>query len=700
MSESTAPLPAACRDAITSAGSATPPSLSKLESMRAFFSGVAAAAIAVSGSLSAAANPDRTAKLRQLFVSAAAETDATRYAARRRELDDYILAPYLDYARLRRDIRTVDADQARRFLEAEATTQLGEQFRSEYLAELARRRAWPDFVAFDQSPAGTGVALRCHRVRALLATGRSRAARKEFVAIWPTGRSLPDACDIPVAEARNRGWLGSELIWQRLRLAVEMRNAGLATYLARQLPADQRADAERLARSTSDPEGSLKQASAWPDGPLYREAAAQALRLRARADIASALDHWRQLAPRFAFVPDERAAILHDLALYAAVSYRPDAEDWFLRVPVEARSEQLADWQLRAALAAEDWTAVLKIVDGLPAPLAAESRTRYWRARALDETRQGADARAAYAALAREANFHGFLAADRMTMPYAICPKEIVPDPGRTAALRARLDVARALELHAIGWRVEANRAWEHARQSVGDTDRLQMVLLASEQGWHDRAVFTLNSGDDLRHYSLRFPVAERETVLRESAANGLEPAWAYALIRAESAWQPDARSSANAYGLMQLLPSTGQRMARQLGMNWRGPSTLLDPQTNIRLGTRYLAQQAEQFEGSPWLASAAYNAGPKPVRRWLTERESLPADVFIETIPYRETREYVARVLAFSVIYDWRLNGKARPLSERLPDPGRRYVGGGSGKASGKVAARPVVCPAGAVTG
>jgi soluble lytic murein transglycosylase len=662
--------------------------------MRAFFTGAVALVIAISGSLSMAGNPDRTAKFRQLFVAAAAETDATRYAARRRELDDYILAPYLDYARLRRDIRNVDADDARRFLEAESTTQLGEQFRSEYLAELARRRAWPEFVAFDRGLTGAGVALRCHRVRALLATGRGEAARQEFLAIWPTGSSLPDACDIPVAEARNRGWLGSELLWKRLRLAVEMRNAGLATYLARQLPADERADAERLARATADPEASLKAAAGWPDGPRYREAASRALELRARADVASAIGHWRQLAPRFAFAPDERAAILHDLALYAAVDYRADAEDWFLRVPVEARSEQLADWQLRAALAAEDWAAVLKIADGLPAPLAAEARTRYWRARALDETRRGADARAGYAALALEANFHGFLAADRLTMPYTICPKEIVPDPGRTAVLRSRLDVARALELHAIGWRVEANRAWEHARQAVGDADRLQMVLLASEQGWHDRAVFTLNSGDDLRHYSLRFPVAERETVLRESAANGLEPAWAYALIRAESAWQPDARSPANAYGLMQLLPSTGQRMARQLGMNWRGPRTLLDPEKNIRLGTRYLAQQAEQFEGSPWLASAAYNAGPRPVRRWLNERESLPADVFIETIPYRETREYVARVLAFSVIYDWRLNGTARPLSDRLPDPGQRYVG--SGKAPGGGAPRPVVCPAG----
>ncbi len=669
--------------------------VSKLAVMRVFLSGVAAFAVVVLASSSSAAKSDRTAEYRQVFASATAETDAARYAVSRRELDGYVLAPYVDYTRLRRDMRAVSDKAARRFLDAESTTQLGEQFRREYLAELARRRDWAAFTALDSNLPAVADTLRCNRVHALLATGRSDAARNELLALWPTGQSLPDACDEPIAAARSRGWLGSELIWQRLRLAVAAQNSGLANYLARLLPETERADAERLARATSDPEASLKLAASWPDSALYREAAAFALKRRARADIDSAIAHWRLLAPRFAFVPDERTAILRDLALYAAVSYRADAGDWFLRVPLEARSEQLVDWQLRAALAAEDWAAVLKIVDGLPSPLGDASRTRYWRARALDKASRDAEARAGYATLALEANFHGFLAADQLAMPYAICPKEVASDPARMAALRAQVDVARALELHAVGWRVEANRAWDHARKSLADADRLQLVLLASAQGWHDRVVFALNSGDDLRHYTLRFPVAERETVERESAANGLDPAWAYALIRAESAWQPDVRSHANAYGLMQLLPSTGKRMARQLGLNWRGTSMLLDPETNIRLGTRYLAQQAEQFQGSPWLASAAYNAGPTPVQRWLAERESLPADIFIETIPYGETRDYVARVLAFSVIYDWRLNGKARPLSARLPDPGRRPGGGRTNESSSGVALRPVVCPA-----
>lgn len=637
------------------------------------------------------ADGERLAGDRQAFLAAAAlqKTDPAAYAALRLKLDGYVLAPYLDHAALERDLRTLDAGAARRFLANESTTQLGRQFRNEFLVELARRGDWPGFVTFDDPAVATSVALRCARVRALLATGQGEAARTGLLQVWPTGQSLPDACDEPVAAARARGWLPAGVVWQRLRLAVEAGNAGLASYLLKLLPEDERADAERLTRALTNPPATLEAAARWPDRAPQREAVSRALQRQARADVASAIAHWQQLAPRFSFSPEERVAILQALSLQAAVAYRADATRWFGQLPVEARTEQLMDWQLRAALAGLDWATVLEVADGLPAPLANTPRPRYWRARALAGLQRDDEARAVYGTLAGEANFHGFLAADRLDAPYAICPLEIAPEPDRAAALRARTDVARALELHAIGWRTEANRAWDFARAPLDDADRRQLALLASEQGWHDRVAFALNAGDDLRHYALRFPLAERETVEQEARRNGLDPSWAFAIIRAESAWQPDVRSAANALGLMQLLPGTGQQMARQLGMDWQGTRMLLDPGTNIRLGTRYLAQQADRFEGSTWLASAAYNAGPTPVKRWLAERGTLPADVFIETIPYRETRDYVTRVAAFSVIYDWRRNGEVQPLSGRLGVP----AGPGAGKpvATGP---RQVTCP------
>ncbi len=178
---------------------------------------------------------------------------------------------------------------------------------------------------------------------------------------------------------------------------------------------------------------------------------------------------------------------------------------------------------------------------------------------------------------------------------------------------------------------------------------------MAAERGWHDRAVYALNRGEDLHYYDLRFPLARRTDIVRDARSAGIDPTWAYAIIRAESAWTTDARSGADAFGLMQLLPGTAKHLAKQLGVSFSGASALFDPDLNIRLGTQYLGKMALRYDGSPWLASAAYNAGSDPVGRWIDARDSLDPDFFIETIPYKETREYVARVLAFAVIYDWR---------------------------------------------
>jgi len=128
-----------------------------------------------------------------------------------------------------------------------------------------------------------------------------------------------------------------------------------------------------------------------------------------------------------------------------------------------------------------------------------------------------------------------------------------------------------------------------------------------------------------------------------------------------------EAHSAANARGLMQLVPATGKALARELGVHWGGAATLFQPLTNITLGTAYLRAMLDRFGGEPVLATVAYNAGPTPATRWRDERPRADIDLWIETIPYKETRDYVARVFAFSVIYDWRLNGDALPLSARL---------------------------------
>jgi soluble lytic murein transglycosylase len=161
-------------------------------------------------------------------------------------------------------------------------------------------------------------------------------------------------------------------------------------------------------------------------------------------------------------------------------------------------------------------------------------------------------------------------------------------------------------------------------------------------------------------------------------------------LMRTESAMAEDAVSSANARGLMQLLPATAAQLARRHGQSYRGSEQLMQARDNIVFGTTFLRELMDKFGNNQVLVSGAYNAGPRAVKRWL---ETLPNDdptIWIETLPYYETRDYIPRVLAFATVYDWRLQKPVQRISSRMPALNSATMGSGAG--SGDVAA--VVCP------
>jgi soluble lytic murein transglycosylase len=152
-------------------------------------------------------------------------------------------------------------------------------------------------------------------------------------------------------------------------------------------------------------------------------------------------------------------------------------------------------------------------------------------------------------------------------------------------------------------------------------------------------------------------------------------------VIRQESAFNKDARSHAGAMGLMQLMPKTGRVTARKYDIPLASTRKLFEPDKNISIGSAYLKQVMEQYDNSIVLASAAYNAGPHRVRRWLPESGSRRADSWIALIPFTETRKYVQRVLAYAAIYDWRMQRRITPLQKHMPDvmPRAYYEGSAS---------------------
>ena len=588
--------------------------------------------------------------------------------------------PWIEYARLSRDLDRADPAEVRAFLQRHDGQAVAAALRPLWLASLSRRKQWADLLA-DWRPV-EDVALRCARLTALHELGRHGPDwNREAQAIWRTGESLPDACDPVIAALERRGGLDEALRWERFDLAVAAGQPGVMRAIARGLPHARRGLAEDYAAFVLAPH---PRAAQWPRDARSRKVAAAGLARLARNDPDAAERQLAQLAPALGLDEAERGQVLYQVALWTVASYLPDSARRLQAVPDAAYDERLHEWRVREAMARGDWKAALAALQKMPPKQRADPRWQWFEARMLEKTGQAAQARELLAQAARTATFHGFLAADRLGLPYALCPWK----PEEPAALRAEVArdpaLVRALALYRIdqaGW---ATREWNEAVGRFDDVRRRIAVALAQEQGWFDRAVFSLGrTPDELRLYELRFPLHHDADIRAAAARNGLDPAWIAAEIRAESIFNPKARSPANARGLMQLLPGTAAAVARRTGLPYAGADSLYDPAVNIALGSAYLREMEDKY-GATYQAIAAYNAGPTPVARWLAQRPSHDPDLWIETISYKETRDYVARVLAFSVIYDWRLNGDALPLGERM-------LGRTSGKRKG------FACPAAA---
>jgi len=588
-------------------------------------------------------------------------------AAQAAALSRHPLYGWLEYANLRRTIDTVSTAQAQDFLKRYNGQAVASSFRSVWLPAVARRQDWPTLLA-NWAPTDN-VGLRCAQLNARQATGKADAQWvSDAQAIWrSTGKSLPDACDPVFAVLDAKGGMSAELRWERIDAAADAQEPAVMRSAARGLPAADLALANTYAAFVDKPNAS---ALNWPRNERSRRIATDGLSKLAKADPDATEQQLPQYANALQLSPAQQAAVKYQIALWTVASYGPDSARRLNAVPDSAYDERLHEWRAREAMSRGDWPATLAAIRKMGPTQRADSRWRYFEARMLEKTGKRAEAQPLYREAARAATFHGFLAADQLGQStYTLCPVE--PNDSKQAQATVARDpaIVRAMELFRIertGWAVAE---WNDALTRFDTSQRRIAVEVARDNGWFDRAVFSLGkTPDEQRLYSLRFPLHHDEAIRRESARNAIDPAWVAAEIRAESIFNPKARSPANAMGLMQVLPATGASVARTIGLNnYGGAASLYDADTNIAIGTAYLRQLMNKYEGLPYVTIAAYNAGPTPTARWQSQRPGFDPDIWIETISYKETREYVARILAFSVIYDWRLNGDALPVTDRM---------------------------------
>jgi soluble lytic murein transglycosylase len=607
-------------------------------------------------------------QLARIRAAIAAAEAGTFDAAANADLARHPLYGWVEYAGLRRELASLDRARADAFLARYGGQAVGDAFRAQWLAEATRRQDW---AAVDAAwkPSIKDVGLRCSELQARAALGRTDADwTQQAQSIWrESAESLPSQCDPVFAALDARGGLTTELRWARLDKAAEAWQPAVMRAASKGLPEPDAALANDYAAFV---ESLNDRALSWPKTERSRRIASYGLARYAKSVPQDAQAQLDRFGPALGFTDVERGRVLYQSALWTASSYEPGSAQRLAAVPEAAYDDRLREWRAREAIARSDWAGALAAIRRMPSPQHDDSRWQYLEGRMAEKLGDREGAQRAYRAAAAKPELHGFLAADRLAQPYTLCPWIPGDSPTMRASVEADPALQRALMLYDIdrdGWAVAE---WNDALSRFDASRRITAVELAQRHGWFDRAVFSLGKQDpeELRLYTLRFPIHHEATIRREAVRNGLDAAWIAAEIRAESVFNPDARSGANAIGLMQLIPSTGASMAAKTGTPWNGEQSLYDPDTSIILGSAYLRQLLDGYgEGKPYFTLAGYNAGPAPLARWKSQRPGMEPDLWIETITYKETRDYVARVLAFSVLYDWRMTGNALRVSDRM---------------------------------
>jgi soluble lytic murein transglycosylase len=601
------------------------------------------------------------------------------------KLHDYILHGYLEYELLKDNVTTTPPAELHGFLERNSHAPIADAVRKKWLRHLAARGEWTLFLVeyrpFDDESAAApsparGVRhgpigdpeLQCLRLDHLLRVSQQQAElMAEIETLWRTPRRLPPPCDAVFAAWRKAGHMTAEKVWERIRLAMEDRQLTFAGELARYLDPKERIWVSRWIAMYRDPVAELANLHYPVETPVARMIVRHGVVRLAYRDPDEAMRQWEALKAKYQVFGEDDNYVLRHVGILAAQDNRPAALKWLAAVSAEPGDETLQLWRVRAALRAGDWAMARSFVAALSEEQQKSPQWRYWKARILDKTGEPKEAERLYASLARERNYYGFLAADRLRTDYSMQHVSIEVAPTELAAMLARPGIAMAKELYLLGLIAEARRQWSFSTRHMNNRELQVAAVVAREWGWHDRAILTVARSDHQDDLELRFPVLYRDMIESNASEYGIDAGWIYGVVRQESAFVVDARSPVGAVGLMQLMPATGQITGRKLRLNVGSPRALLDVENNLRLGASYLKEMLHRHGDNQVLATAAYNAGPNRVASWLPD-ERVDAQIWVESIPYNETRDYVKNVLAYSAVYDYRLGVRPTRLSSRMP--------------------------------
>lgn len=532
------------------------------------------------------------------------------------------------------------------------TTPLSKKLRGKWLYQLALKKDWTTYHQYYQP--SNDVSLQCYEQLARINLGQENLARPEAKKIWLQNTSQPPACNALFTWLLKTQDPKQELITERIRIALDNRNLSLATYLLNQYNPPHTGDSKLLHAIHQKPSRITELTTGELHGDFYVYGLK---RLISSNQEKQAIAFWQTSKARQLLNEKQHQAFLSFLVVYKAMRNSEDTASWFAKIKPEYYTDIVLDWEIRYALKHQDWPVVAKLIQ--KSPQKDEPGSQYWLARALEKQGKTTESKAIYQTLAKTRQYYGFLASLRLKTNFSFANEASINENHRLAIYKPITDQIKTLYTthHAL----DAARLVNDFSSELPKDDKSAFVRwLQDDLQWHSEAVYLSNMDDLSNQLSLRFPLVYHQDVAANSTHYQIPKELIYAIIRQESGYRENVISPAGAYGLMQIMPRTAYNVAKEQKINYKNQEQLFLSTQNIQIGTAYLQQLSKRYNHHPILMAAAYNAGPSQVNYWLKNHPPKQIDIWIDTLPWRETRNYIKNIIAFYAVYQYRINEKS----------------------------------------
>ena len=601
---------------------------------------------------------------RQTFIKAEKlirKADSARFFSLLDTIKDYPLYPYIQYQWLKNNLK--QTKKVKTFLHDNKNTRYAGLLHYKWQIYLAKHKRWSEFIK--SYKANNKTKLQCYYFQAKYNTGHKKEALIGAKKLWVVGKSQPNECDPIFKALKNSKYFTNEMLWQRFESALRNGKLQLARYVLRSMTKKDQRVAGIWLKVYSNPSLIVKKdflnKTTAQSGLIF----AQGIYRLAGKNISQAISLWDARKQQYKINSATLNYVEERLAM--SLAYRRDLRAYQRLSHLVKPSDSAKEWRIRAALREQNWQQVKQAIMALDKESREKGKWSYWLARAYENTEKPKPADFIFSKLAKERSFYGYLSAEKLNKDYKMVNNPIVVAPKAYERLKRQEQFRVVVELIAVNKVMEARRQWWYVISKLNKSDILMAAKYAEELKWKQVAIYTIAKAKYWDDVSVRFPLAYKSQVQKNAQIQQLNPAIIYGLIRRESAFNKTAQSPVGARGLMQIMPKTGQQIARELKEKWKTTNSLFNADTNVKYGSYYYKKLLNQFDGNYALAAAAYNAGPHRVKRWLPTDKPLAADIWVETIPFKETRGYVSAVLTYALIYQNKLKKSALTMKNLM---------------------------------